>query len=428
MKYENFLMHNSLEADYLTINFDNTYYPDMVAQNMIQEDCPDFLVPMKVLNQNNKMSFRYKIEVSHVLSDTRFRIPKKVFISLFINVIKPFVCGKDWLLDYHNLCVNPEYVFVNPEDYMVQYVYIPETTMSNTDVEINQYFGNVVDNIEITDDVNFHKQLSEYFRRNHVVLIEVYRMLLKEQEKNQKRIVSVKESMKLPTDSAMVVKEEIRMSSDQPKQEKEKEPIPDIIKYDQSEEDIMQALFGTGKKESSKREINNLLSHIRKKDNKEDKQQNNKNDIKENKIKINDIKEQSQEVVEKKERKKTGVTEIFLDNPIVSESYLQLVSSSIAGAPQRIPLDFNGSSILIGRISSDERKPDIVFSPDFKRIGRKHAMLERKNMDIYIIDLGSANHTLLNGRVMEPNHPYRLKNRDEISFTDSMPVCYKTVM
>lgn len=42
-----------------------------------------------------------------------------------------------------------------------------------------------------------------------------------------------------------------------------------------------------------------------------------------------------------------------------------------------------------------------------------------------MIDLGSANHTLLDGQVLIPNQPYALKDGGELTFTDSRPVRYR---
>ena len=424
MKYDNFIIKNSLESDYLIINFNNIYNPDLIAQNVIQEDCPDFLVPMKILNNNNQFSFCYKFEASKVLSDTAFRIPKKVFIPLFLNIIEPFVSGKDWLLDYHYFCINPEYVLINSEENSVRYIYVPENSMGNTDSDINQFLGNIVDNIELTDDQNFHQQLSDYFKRNHVVLIEVYRMLVKEQEVNQNKLTSERELQRVYIESEKIVQEEKCKAPLTPVGENEKAVHQNMNSYDNSEEDIMRALFGTEKKESPQKNLENIIGHIKKKDNKEEKKKNNENHVITDKIDIQPV-----ETIGRKEKIiKTGITEIYFDNEISNDKYIELIESPIVGAPARISLNFNGNSILIGRISSDERKPDVAFPADFKRIGRRHAMIERKNNEFYLIDLGSANHTLINGRVMEPNKPYLLKNKDEISFTDSMPIRYVTVM
>ena len=79
-------------------------------------------------------------------------------------------------------------------------------------------------------------------------------------------------------------------------------------------------------------------------------------------------------------------------------------------------------------MSSDETKPDVCFNKEFTRIGRKHARIERAGNGYCIIDLGSANHTLLNGNTLIPNQPYPLENNAILEFTKSKPVKYRVVI
>jgi len=104
---------------------------------------------------------------------------------------------------------------------------------------------------------------------------------------------------------------------------------------------------------------------------------------------------------------------------------LELIESAVPGAIPRISLDFAGSFITIGRTSSDETQPDVAFSKDFSRIGRKHARIERSGSGYCIIDLGSANHTLVNNQVLIPNQPYPLPDGGEVTFTTTKPVKYR---
>ena len=112
----------------------------------------------------------------------------------------------------------------------------------------------------------------------------------------------------------------------------------------------------------------------------------------------------------------------------LSGAYLELIESAVPGAMGRIDIDMGKSSLLIGRISSDENKPDIAFPREFTRIGRQHARMENRGGELYLTDLGSVNHTLLNGQTMSPNQAYKLTDGAEISFTISHPVRYRVHM
>ena len=119
-------------------------------------------------------------------------------------------------------------------------------------------------------------------------------------------------------------------------------------------------------------------------------------------------------------------TEVFSDEAAAAGTpWLELIDFSQPGALQRIDLNFTKPYIIIGRMSSDEKRPDVAFPGEFKRIGRQHARIERRGEDFFVIDLGSANHTMVNGQVMVPNQPYRLQDGMELAFTVSKPVRYR---
>lgn len=109
-------------------------------------------------------------------------------------------------------------------------------------------------------------------------------------------------------------------------------------------------------------------------------------------------------------------------------AYFELKESALSGAPDIIRIDMSRSELLIGRISSDEARPDIAFPREFKKIGRKHALVVVRGGELYLKDIGSVNHTFLNGQMLTPNQEYRLKGGDEITFTSSEPVKYRVML
>ncbi|MCC7449576.1 MAG: FHA domain-containing protein [Anaerolineae bacterium] len=75
--------------------------------------------------------------------------------------------------------------------------------------------------------------------------------------------------------------------------------------------------------------------------------------------------------------------------------------------------------ITIGRISDirDDARPDVdlsTFGAGDKGVSRKHIKIKRKNILVYVADLGSTNGTLLNGRRLIPNAERLLRNGDEL--------------
>jgi hypothetical protein len=75
--------------------------------------------------------------------------------------------------------------------------------------------------------------------------------------------------------------------------------------------------------------------------------------------------------------------------------------------------------ITIGRVSDipDDSHPDVDLGPygaGDKGVSRKHIKIKRKNILVYVADLGSTNGTLLNGRRLIPNAERLLRNGDEL--------------
>lgn len=115
-------------------------------------------------------------------------------------------------------------------------------------------------------------------------------------------------------------------------------------------------------------------------------------------------------------------TEVYGEDMV--KAWLELLDF-VPGVPARIDLNFDKPFLTMGRISSDEVKPDIAFPRELKRIGRKHARIERQGGKYFITDLGSANHTLLNDEILSANQPYQLYDGMELAFTTGKQVRYQ---
>jgi hypothetical protein len=88
----------------------------------------------------------------------------------------------------------------------------------------------------------------------------------------------------------------------------------------------------------------------------------------------------------------------------------------IEGQEMTVPVS---DAITIGRVSDipDDSRPDVdlsQFGAGEKGVSRKHVKIKRKNILVYVADLGSTNGTLLNGRRLIPNAERLLRNGDEL--------------
>jgi hypothetical protein len=85
---------------------------------------------------------------------------------------------------------------------------------------------------------------------------------------------------------------------------------------------------------------------------------------------------------------------------------------------QQIPVPV-ADIVTVGRVSDvpDDARPDVdlsLFGAGDKGVSRKHIKIKRKNILVYVADLGSTNGTMLNGRRLIPNAERLLRNGDEL--------------
>ena len=102
-------------------------------------------------------------------------------------------------------------------------------------------------------------------------------------------------------------------------------------------------------------------------------------------------------------------------------------------APPRIPwrllIQITGEShttvgmevkdkIVIGRSdSASADQPDLdlsAYEDGSQGVSRRHAQISRDGEALFVADLNSTNHTLLNGYVLDPRQRYRLYDGDEL--------------
>jgi len=494
MNSEKFTIQNSLEANYLNIRLDSEDRLDEIAVKVIQKDCPDFLIPFRIVSVNEETSLKYKLINTVALEYAEMTLPKALFVQFYLNLLEPFIKGKDWFLDCHNLCVDTRYVYVDKHTYNVFYLYVPVRSFSSTDQEILDFFKNVFINITISDDKDFQVRLFRFFGGGHITLAGLYQLMLEEKgtalsRPAPSRPVSQQPELNQPAYQQPVhqqpafpqaVKSAEEKKTDETDSRKklagkEAKSLPKTsVGYgeDNGEDEVVQALFGNdkkGKKDKSPKEG--------KKDKSSEKSRKNKATEESKKAEKDSVRKkqdekghgglgglfggrkkqqaaasaqsQSPEYTAEPDRQAffeepsasyasgaidyaasyggygSDETEVSEEAGAVGIPWLELIDFSQPGALQRIDLNFTKPYITIGRVSSDEKRPDVAFPEEFKRIGRQHARIERRGNDFFVIDLGSVNHTMVNGQVMAPNQPYRLQDGMELAFTSSKPVRYR---
>ena len=107
-------------------------------------------------------------------------LQKEEFVRMYLNLLTPFIKGRDWFLDYHNLCIDPHYVFLDRMTGQAFFLYIPERSAQNSDEEILQFFKDTFGNSLIGGDSAFQVRLFQYFAKNQVTLNGLYQIFLEE--------------------------------------------------------------------------------------------------------------------------------------------------------------------------------------------------------------------------------------------------------
>ena len=487
MNTQNFTIQSSLEANYLNIPLTEPVQIDEIAVKTINSDCPNFLIPFQLLEVNGVQQLKYKLINTIALEYIDSSYTKKDFIKLFMNLLNPMIKGKEWFLDYHCFCIDPKYVYIDRINNLVSYIYVPEASYKNTDAEIFAFIKNEFIKMTITDDSKFQVELFQFFAKDGVTLIDLYKLLQSEQGSAPSvspaaaaapvpAVAPAPAAAPAPAPAPAPVNapavapaaapapapkaEKHSLFGSKPKEEKPApapvpvaapSPAPNAPGVVNNNE-IIDQLFGdssSGKKKDKKEKPEKAPKPEKEKKEKKSgglfgKKKNDDLSFMEG---VNEPQsapaaapapaqggfapvDYSQPAFEMKQESiytpDDGVT-ATLDDFVnkTGSAHLALVSAPIAGAFPRIELDASRQYITIGRRSSDEIQPDIAFPTEFKFIGRKHARIQNDNGRFFLIDLGSKNHTFLNGTMLVPNQPYELTSGAEITFTESMPVKYR---
>lgn len=299
----------------------NVLQPQFLYRNgisIIQQQNPDFLLPVTVSSMNNKTVLMYKVvDQTENLRYMNTNATMQQCSTLIMNMIENLVRLKRMDLDYHKVCFDARTIYVNSATGKVYYTYLAKTDYSVTDMEIKQYLFGIINAFNISDDAQGKQKLLKCFT-NEVTLEELY-----------------------------------------------------------------QRIHAASKGSGAGLNVSGVTNV-------------------------------------------TNVTDVQVQ-PQMQVLSLKLVQSSMPGVPEKIVLDSTKDKILIGRDSQGTELPDVVFPSECKGIGRKHARIEHRDGNYYLIDMNSVNHTFLNGKQLDPEQEYILQPGYEVIFTKTKPICYRVV-
>jgi len=117
-----------------------------------------------------------------------------------------------------------------------------------------------------------------------------------------------------------------------------------------------------------------------------------------------------------------------IDSPMMPVSSTDALHSAGSRAPWRLRLQITGEQhdtiglqikeqLLIGRSDGISQNIDLDLTPygaALAGVSRRHAQIIMRNEQLFIEDLASTNHTLLNGFQLEAYRGYQLRDGDEL--------------
>ncbi len=158
---------------YAKMNISANAQLDNIAINVIRQDIPDFILPMKMINIDGETEIRYELGDGTRLTYLPEVMSKKDFMILMENMLRPFKTCNDWFLDYHKFYLDKNYIIVGRNNSGVRYIYIPDDEHANTEEEVLEFFRDFLLSINLTDDQVYIMNLYRLLREKNASLLNV---------------------------------------------------------------------------------------------------------------------------------------------------------------------------------------------------------------------------------------------------------------
>lgn len=465
MKELNLEYETDINGSYIGLKLNSESELDKISYLVMQQDCPDFVVPFKKSVSNGQVLLKFQMNANWTALKYSLNkgVTKSQFIDMMLSIIEPLLEGADWFLRATNFAIDLETIYVDRSNNLF-FIYVPIKEEIVSAQEIMNFVKQFSNSIEIIDDPKFQVACMKLFNDANVNLATINSFLNEEKARTKPvaNNIATHSEPKRPEVGVTTPLSLIEPAKPDYVQEKpmakasiDKQPEVSVPQVESSnkEADIQQLdaramLLGNTKADKKKKQ----LKEDKVKPQKPQKEKKGFGLFGKKKDAVAEVSKADNEVNKSIAMPEPSVvpvapsvpvapeipvarkveadiqsndTFIFEDAVMDAAAYLQLVASPLDGAPERIALDFDKPFVTVGRVSKDSPTPDIAFPSEFKGIGRKHAIIEREGNVYYLIDQGSSNKTLINGEQLIPNKKYMLNNNDEISFTIMMPVKYR---
>lgn len=460
---------------YTRLNIPENQEVDHISLMVMKQDCPDFLLPIKVIEIDGELELRYELLEGIRLSYSSLKMNKKEFVVLLKSMLTPFkICG-DWFLDFHNILMDANYILVGKGGQAVRYIYLPVPEYAHSDAELVDFFWNIILKAEIEDDPRFAMNLLRVLKSDNANLITLLDYVSKEEqgavgqqpdhvpEEMVQEVPAPKPFQ--PLSNPQAASEEAKkplgemgyrgsggaarpgqMPKEFGKQDVEGQLVGNLFGEDEEDEPVKRGKNEKGSKESkapkeskpSKEKKESGLFDIFK--------GKKKNDSLKPSIPANGGQEAAFAgaatalPLAAAESSPGGwqdsggygedVTEIAMGEEVSDNSLLKLSLEDGAGyhCPKYIEIDLSKGFATVGRFDkSGNGQSDFNFDASLSFISRRHFRVEKDGDEWRIIDLESKNGTFVNGSPLVPNMAHPLRSGDRIMISSKNRLTYRVL-
>lgn len=432
---------------------------DRLAWNVIRRDCPDFLLPIKVVEIDGETELRYELTDGVRLAYLPKKMTKQEFLDWMIGLLAPFQSCGDWFLDYHNFVLDQNYIFVGKgSKTTVKYIYIPSASYQISDEKIKEFFTELVLDTDISDDAGYLVNVLRIIKDPDAHLSRLLEVIKKEaretnvpkasgltggsgivyegSERKQNELPQSENRRKFTDQEPGNNPSDRQKPEEEPEKERKNEPKKESgisSEFGQNDETgrLMGSLFGDAEEEKPKK---------KKKEKKEREQKGGglfgflkgkPKEKKEEEISPAEperdnrpVQQDSSLCVVPKWESRPAAPDFLDDATSIQEeegpgdgSELNLRLEKCVGCqcPEQIQLDLQKGFVTVGRYDkSGAPRADYNFDASLSFVSRNHFRVDRQGERWTIVDLTSTNGTYINGEMLTPNIPRYLDENDVI--------------
>lgn len=460
---------------YTRLNIPENQEVDHISLMVMKQDCPDFLLPIKVIEIDGELELRYELLEGIRLSYSSLKMNKKEFVVLLKNMLTPFKICSDWFLDFHNILMDANYILVGKGGQSVRYIYLPVPEYAHSDAELMDFFWNIILKAEIEDDPRYAMNLLRVLKSDNANLMTLLDYVSKEEQG-----AAGQQPDHVPEDMVQEVpapKPFQPLSNPQAAPEEARKPhgetdyrgsggaarpgqMPKEFGKQDVEGQLVGNLFGEDEEDEPAKRGKNEKGSKESKTPKEPKPSKEKKesglfDIFKAKKKNDSLKPSmpangGQEAafagaaaalpLAEAESAPAGwqdsggygedVTEIAMGEEVSDSSLLRLSLEDGAGynCPKYIEIDLSRGFATVGRFDkSGNGQADFNFDASLSFISRRHFRVEKAGNEWRIIDLESKNGTFVNGSPLIPNMAHPLRSGDRIMISSKNRLTYRVL-